>query len=679
MESNRIIARVALTVTVFLVVSTLTARAQISHGGTPYTWVNKVTGNVDQQVMAPVSNLAELANDSVEVQQKAAAGHPYVPRFGKALSVDLGLNNSGTWTELPNGDRLWRLRIKSPGAISINLIFDHFFMPDGSTLFIYDQRHHHVIGAFNSENNKSYGRFSTMPIPGGDITLEYYEPASASGLGSLHLARVIHAYRNVPGIGSNELGKTFGFGDSDGDCEVDITCPSGSSWQTEGHAVAMILLSGGTRWCSGTLMNNASQDWTPYFLTAFHCGDTNEDADMSSTEKDAAEDWLFMFDYQSPYCSGTDGDTYKTVSGSTYRAGYYYTDFMLVEMSSLPPEWYHPQYAGWSKSSSAATSVAGIHHPRGDVKKISLDNSSVTLDSWPGNNYDHGTDNHWRVNDWDTGATEGGSSGSPLFDQNKRVVGQLTGGRRFFVCDSPRQAWYGVFHKSWEPNANYDKQLRHWLDPSNSHSTLNTIQGFPEPPSNLVINNPNEDWEFLELSWTASSTSGATYKIERCQTTSQYGACYPYFSQIGTSSTTTYTDTDVMIEVPPPQGEPYQRYRVRSVKSGINSLTYSNEAQIIATSLYKRAGKPTAYELSANYPNPFNPTTEISFSLPEDALVVIRLMDVTGREVSRVVDAAFHAGRHTVTFDASGLPSGVYLYRMEAGSFTETRRMILMK
>ena len=88
---------------------------------------------------------------------------------------------------------------------------------------------------------------------------------------------------------------------------------------------------------------------------------------------------------------------------------------------------------------------------------------------------------------------------------------------------------------------------------------------------------------------------------------------------------------------------------------------------------------PTAYALDQNYPNPFNPSTEIRFALPEATDVRLAVYDALGREVARLADGPMGAGYQHVRFDASGLPSGVYLYRLEAGTFTQTNRMVLMK
>jgi hypothetical protein len=83
--------------------------------------------------------------------------------------------------------------------------------------------------------------------------------------------------------------------------------------------------------------------------------------------------------------------------------------------------------------------------------------------------------------------------------------------------------------------------------------------------------------------------------------------------------------------------------------------------------------------LEQNHPNPFNSTTQIEFTLPSTQRVSLKLYDVLGREVAVMVNQVETAGRHHMTFDASGLPSGVYLCRLEAGEMAQTRKMVLIK
>ncbi len=88
---------------------------------------------------------------------------------------------------------------------------------------------------------------------------------------------------------------------------------------------------------------------------------------------------------------------------------------------------------------------------------------------------------------------------------------------------------------------------------------------------------------------------------------------------------------------------------------------------------------PKQFALHQNYPNPFNPQTRIDYSLPEATYVKLVIYDLIGREVIKVVDEYQEAGYKSVTFDASGLTSGVYYYRLQAGTFTDVKKMILVR
>ncbi len=84
------------------------------------------------------------------------------------------------------------------------------------------------------------------------------------------------------------------------------------------------------------------------------------------------------------------------------------------------------------------------------------------------------------------------------------------------------------------------------------------------------------------------------------------------------------------------------------------------------------------YEISC-YPNPFNPTTTITYSIQEPGLVNIKVFDLTGQEVADLVNEEKEAGNYSIKFDASGLPSGIYIYKIDTGNFTQSRKMLLMK
>ena len=119
-------------------------------------------------------------------------------------------------------------------------------------------------------------------------------------------------------------------------------------------------------------------------------------------------------------------------------------------------------YAGWDRSRSDPLRSAVIHHPNTDVKRISFDLDRATTTSHLRAEQRYGSD-HIRVGAWDLGSTEGGSSGAPLFNHDKRVVGQLHGG--YAGCGDPRADWFGRFSAAWTGRGRLGLRLSDWLDP----------------------------------------------------------------------------------------------------------------------------------------------------------------------------------------------------------------------
>jgi len=203
----------------------------------------------------------------------------------------------------------------------------------------------------------------------------------------------------------------------------------------------MLLSNLGSRFCSGSLVNNLENDGSQYFLTANHCSADGQDQ--------------VMFNYQSPTCAtNTDGQTNNVIGSLKVLAKNTYSDFLLVEiLESIPAQW-NVYLSGVSGANVAPQSMTGIHHPSGDIKKISWAYKAGLPAKWSGAEPGFW---HWEVSSWDDGTTEPGSSGSPLYDQNKRVVGQLHGGAASCVVidyDS-----YGAVWASW------NNGLSIYLDP----------------------------------------------------------------------------------------------------------------------------------------------------------------------------------------------------------------------
>ncbi|UCD64189.1 MAG: trypsin-like peptidase domain-containing protein [Candidatus Zixiibacteriota bacterium] len=414
---------------------------QVSKGGRPVSFQKKTAASVPQAVM-PAVDVAALLSEDIEEQRM---GLPL--RFGYPHEVDYDLTNSGVWEELDDGGRLWRLEIRCPGAFSVNLIYERFRLPHDAEFFVYSKDTSTVLGAFTRDNNKPHGQFATAPVRGDVCVLEYYLPPGADEVGEIKVERVVHGYRNIffSRAGAKEV---LDFGNS-GECNINVNCPEGDLWRDDIRAVAMILTAGGYRICSGSLINNVREDLTPFFLTAHHClGDE--------------ETWIIMFNYESPSCDDIDGPTWMTVQGTTLLAFYNYSDFALLELSEAPPDSYNVYYAGWSAVDTAADSAVAIHHPSGDIKKISFDFDPLTSTDY----FTTSGESHWRVGEWELGTTEPGSSGSPLFNWDHHIVGQLHGG--YASCQVIRADWYGKFSKSWDYGGTPESRLVDWLDPDNT-------------------------------------------------------------------------------------------------------------------------------------------------------------------------------------------------------------------
>ena len=391
------------------------------------------------------------------------------PRFGKAISTDINLSD-GIWKDVMNG-KSWSIDIESEDARSINMIFRNFYLKPGAELYIYNNTKTRFIGPITHEQNNKSGVYATDILPGHRETVHLFEPNTPGKPSSLKIDKVIHGY-------STEY---IGYGDS-APCHTDIICRVGVGWGDEADAVAMVLLDDGTRFCSGVLLNNGCSDFTPSFLTAFHCLDTDSPfGALSQSEQNEVDSWVFRFGYATSACGGGGPDdySYHTISGATFRSAWRDSDFALLELDHRPSGTSGVRYAGWDRTTTAPTSSVGIHHPRGDVMKISTEDDPATVVSWPG----FADTTHWRVH-FDDGVVEHGSSGSALFNQNGRVVGQLHGDQNNICPPADNSSCfcnqdvgeYGRLSSSWIGGGTATTRLSTWLTNDTSVSQTNTIQ-----------------------------------------------------------------------------------------------------------------------------------------------------------------------------------------------------------
>ncbi|MFN8276554.1 MAG: T9SS type A sorting domain-containing protein [Chitinophagales bacterium] len=389
-----------------------------------------------------------------------------LPVMGKTIAAELSIRGNGQWDRL--GDQVvWRLKIAAPGAQGILVYPDSMLLPEGGKLFIYSTDKKLHFGPYTHSDNPEGGSFALDLVATDEIILEYNAPA-AMATPSLHINEIGYAYRMVKKKSDRDFGGS-------GSCEVNVNCPEGADWLAQKNSVARILLkiSNTFGWCSGALINNARLDCTPYILSADHCYQDDQTQTTASTSD--LNQWKFYFKYESGSCANPAAEpASKVFTGCTFTAnsndngGATGSDFVLLKLKSTPADSLNLFYAGWDASGAAADSGVGIHHPEGDIKKISTFKSRLTSDSY-GNTV---ANTHWSVT-WNAtstghGVTEQGSSGSPIFNAEHLVVGALTGG--YSKCADPTQPdYYGKLSYSWISNgiAN-NRRLKPWLDPDNT-------------------------------------------------------------------------------------------------------------------------------------------------------------------------------------------------------------------
>lgn len=490
---------------VFLVFNMV--QAQVSHGGRPLPFAqtkSSFTGFFEEMPSFDVAE--ELRIDALN-ESDLRGGY----RFAYKFMTGFNRNNSGTSFYLPDGTFVWRLGIRSKDALSINILFSEYELPDGAQVFLYNPEQTQVLGSFTSQNNSELDLLPVAPLYGDELIVEYHEPANAAFPGRLTVGEVNHGYRDFRGF------------EPDGDYSTLYCMPSPICFQDDEQykdivRSTVLLIVDGVEGCTGVLLNNTANDGKPYLLTATHC--LNKQFAVSNPDYESiAGRIICYFNYESPTCqTAMRGTEEMSVASTFFKAVYEKLDMALLELIETPPVYYRPYYAGWDISETGGTPpYNGIHHPRKSFKRVNITESNISLKTFEPSLFTGNS--HWYVGRWDVGCTAGGSSGSPLFDSNNRVVGALSGGRS--SCTSPVDDYYYALFKAWTPSENTNEQLKHWLDPLNRDQlTLDGLDPYSSGPglrlSNMYDLKLQDSIEVTEL---ASPASGKLFGINSTGTT----------------------------------------------------------------------------------------------------------------------------------------------------------------
>lgn len=469
--------------------------AQISEGGLPLSFNYP---NLLKSEQAPVQLPVEFSVEDMKIVDAWQVSQGAPLKVATFINTHLDLNNSGEWQTLPNGQKIWRLRIQAEGAIALMLCYKAFYIPAGGKLFIYNTDKSQILGAYTYHTNPPVEKFATEFISGDDIILEY-EATSNGEKPLIEIEKVGYGYNHLEAFDKRASAGPGGAAP----CMVNVNCEEGDDWQAEKSGVCEMILVVGkyAYYCSGSLVNNTAQDEKPYILSAAHCI-SNVTPEVS---QDDLNQYVFYFHFERILCDNT-SPSYRpyTMTGCSKVASTPLengSDGLLLLLNQQIPTNYNVYFNGWDRNNTAAHSGVGIHHPNGDYMKISTFGKVwAKSTTWFGENSISGARQaHWNVIfDATTNGhsvTEGGSSGSPLFNQDKLIVGTLSGGNS--TCDEPEDSnLYGKFYYHWDKyGLSSTTRLNQWLDPLNTGVTILAGKYQTQLPSasEKIENSPSPD------------------------------------------------------------------------------------------------------------------------------------------------------------------------------------------
>ena len=485
-------------------------------------------------------------------------------RIGIARTVNISPQNAGIWSTLPNGDRQWKLRMHAEGAEALSFLFQTFKLYGGTTLEIKNNKGELLHSVLTQKDVEDHFMYNAALCSGDEMVLVLTEPLHVTP-SELFMDRIMYNYRSTQTSSDEKINESEA-------CEVNVNCtPVGDNWQDEKRGVARIYVVEGNQagWCTGSLVNNLANDCKPLFLTALHCGVNCSAADFNQ--------WKFYFRYESPNCqnpntAGTLDDYFINgcvkLSDSGDGGGSTGSDFLLVQLgtvanqattiTTLKSANFNAYWNGWDANNTATTGGTGIHHPAGDIKKISTFSGNTVSSSWGST-----PNTHWRLiwtaNANGHGVTEGGSSGSPIFNNSSgRIVGTLTGGGSY--CNATNQPdFYGKVSYHWISNGTTNnRRLKPFLDPANTGALTQNGSANPCSAGGTLcipsISNACDEYiggvELNTINNTSSCTAGGYIDYGNISTTLAKGTAYSATITpgiTGQANPGAYTDDEIAI------------------------------------------------------------------------------------------------------------------------------------
>ena len=370
-------------------------------------------------------------------------------RFAKHMPVNYSIED-GTWSTIKDG-KIWRLKITCEGAKSLDLIFTEINIDKTAELWTYSPDRTCIQGPITIKDAID-GVIWTPIILGSDIIIELFVPEKAHQEPRLLLTTINAGFRDFFEADKDSENKP---------CFIDVGSKEAAGFKNQIKAVAMVRTSD-NKMGTGTLLNNVTEDGTPYFLTAAHLG-------ITSNTRAASIRLHWNFELGTSNSGSGTFNHYQTGAKLLMRAPL--TDFCLLKLNQRPNKDFKVYYSGWDASGHSTKGVAGIHHPLGKTKAICFSNGRIKsteingIDEKPKALF-------WKVLKWDRGRVDENSSGSGLWSINKKhpikqhFIGLLKGGDS--KCSGNKgPVWYAKLSRNWHSTSGV-KGLRNWLDPDNT-------------------------------------------------------------------------------------------------------------------------------------------------------------------------------------------------------------------
>lgn len=659
--------------------------------------------SLQSQASVSVQSLSLSGIDALRAEDKRRSddGGPY--RYGQTLVANFVPTRHGDWEQLPSGDWVWRLRIRSEQALSLSVELSPFQLPSGAQLFLHDPDNQLVRGPYTTADATN-GELWTPLVKGDELILELEVPQKKRASVDVVVKSVVHGYRSL--ASSSPKGATT----KSGTCNLDVTCEEADPWRDQVRSVGgyTIQRGGDALVCTGTLVNNTGPVQRLLFLTAEHCVSTPEQASSmvfywsfqtnTCRNQGSAENGTFPSD------SLNVGSWKQTSTGALLQARYGNvhsdgriagkSDLALVEVDDAIPNDYNLYMSGWSRAGNTPLESTTIHHPSGHGKRISFDRDPSSLIDYPTSptcSAPQGT-THLLVENWEVGTTEPGSSGSPLFNKNQRLVGVLSGGCA--GCDGDGDAednnrpdWYGRVAPGFE-NGDFTPSghqtpttLADVLDPIDTGTS--TLSGRPlqdtDPPApvpNLAVSNVTPD--SLTLAWNDTGDDGTAGTAHRYEIRQRRESPIQSVSDFEAAQ---------IVETPPRPQSPGTRQSITldinrdtSYHFAIRAIDHAGQASPITTADRPVTPVSALRVTTPSFPNPARERATVRFAVEEEQSVSVRLYDALGRQVQFVDRREVQPFRlETLRVNVSSLSSGIYFLRIRGETATRTEQIAVVK